>query len=84
MKCRAFRIKYASDCYSGYFEEPYLNSDKSFEELNSYMDIYPTSDEFNQQQSYMIDDFNKKITSTTISIEDNNITNNEIDDDIYY
>ena len=70
LKCRAFRRKYASDCYSGYFENKYLNSNKSFEELTSYEDIYPTHNEFNQQKSYMIYDFNKNLLDSQIVVDE--------------
>ena len=57
MKCRAFRLRYATDCYSGFFEEKYLNADKGFDDLESYSNIYPSITEYNKQQSYLIRDF---------------------------
>lgn len=57
IKARAFRKKYASDCYSGFFEEDYLQANCGFDDLASFKDIYPTLDEFEQMNSFMIRDF---------------------------
>ena len=74
IKARAFRKKYASDCYSGFFEPEYLNASCGFEDLKSFDDIYPTLNDYNQMNSFMIADFKGKLLANI-----NDTTSDEYD-----
>ena len=63
-KKKIFADRYSTDCYSGAQKKKYLESNKSFDELQSYKSKVASEDELRLQNSYfvldLLDERNKK------------------------